>query len=168
MKKALYLLFAFGLLVSSISPGYASTGEGDPTNEAQLAFSHEGYDALAFTHQAADLQAEREALVEDGENLLAFTSPAEWTIQGYDTEATTDAESSLLAFHQEDSGGGSASAEEEAAGEFEEAVDDAIEHWYDRPVGQEWTAWLGWGVAAIAIFLRVYASLRKKTDNGPV
>lgn len=49
---------------------------------------------------------------------------------------------------------------------LDQIAEDAIEHWYDRPVGESIPAWLGWIVAAAFILYRGYKVLSGKTGDG--
>lgn len=85
---------------------------------------------------------------------------------GIQSQDNFHAPSDLLAFNQEgqEEGGGSTQGEPEE--DLDEIVDDALDHWEDKPTGEPWPMWIGWIVAAALILQRLYAYFKQKTGEG--
>jgi len=95
----------------------------------------------------------------------AALSPLDGEPVSYSPSYTID--QNLLASVQTKEAGGSAASSNESGEDLDEIVDDAIDHWEDKPLGEPWPLWIGWIVAAALIIQRAwkYFSSKKEPDG---
>lgn len=143
MKKSLFALLAVCLLCVGItSDGYAAPVEHTTNAAKEISTPDDGEPGNLSLDEAREILRSHQA----GENQLAVVATYDLTNAGT----------------QQDDGGGASTPRED---DLDEIVDEAIDHWYERPVGESMVAWIGWIVAALLLLWRAVKYFQNKQDD---